>query len=415
MRLPAVEELPRFARVRQHFAADAIADVAGAVRARLAALPTSAHVRPGARVAVTAGSRGINQIDRILRTVCDELKALGAQPFIVPAMGSHGGATSAGQVELLAGFGITQATMGVPLLASMDTVELGRTPGGATVYLDRHAWAADAVVAVGRVKAHTGFRAPIESGLCKMLAVGLGKQRGADQMHAHGLADNVADAARLIVETGKVAFGVAIVENAYDRPYRIEAVPPERIHETDRELLKLSNRLLPRVPFDPLDLLIVDWIGKNLSGAGLDPNVIGMWRRLGGERRPYFDRIAVLNLTPESHGNAIGIGLADFTTRRLAEQIDFQKSYMNALTAREPAIVKVPVTLPSDRETIAVALHAASTNGAPRIARIHSTLHLDELWVSEALLPEVATDPTLEQLDDPTPLPFDPEGNLTPL
>src|SRR5262249_6992540 len=254
-----------------------------------------------------------------------------------------------------------------------------------------------------------------ESGLCKMLAVGLGKQRGADQMHDRGLGESIADAARMVLERANVAFGVAIVENAFDRPYRIVATPPERIHDTDRELLQLSNRLLPRVPFDPLDLLVVDWMGKNISGSGMDFNVVGMWRRLGGERRPYFDKIAVLNLTPESHGNALGVGIADFTTRRLVDQIDFQKSYMNALTAKAPMTVKVPVTLESDREVLQVALKSSTANGAPRLARVKSTLPPDELGVPEALLPEVEQNGQLEPLGDLLPLPFDADGNLPPL
>lgn len=431
MRLPAVETLPRFVRVRQLLPRDEIPDMVAAVRTEVRRLLgpagepvgegpaptrrralTTRPIGPGTRVAVTAGSRGINQIDRIIRAVCDELEAAGAHPFIVPAMGSHGGATPEGQVELLAEFGITEAAMAVPILASMDTVELGQTTTGARVFMDRHAYEADATVVVARVKAHTGFRAPIESGLCKMLAVGLGKQRGADAMHRHGLAASIPEAAEILLERANIAFGVAVVENAYDRPYRVVAVPPGRFHETDRELLHLSNTLLPRVPFDPLDLLIVDWMGKNLSGSGLDPNIIGMWRRLGGERRPDFNRIAVLNLTPESHGNAVGIGMADFTTRRLVDAIDYHRTYMNALTARVPESVRVPVTLANDREAIAVALAASTAGDAPRVARIKSTLHLDELWISEALVAEAAENPQLELLGEPQPLPFDAEGNL---
>jgi hypothetical protein len=206
--------------------------------------------------------------------------------------------------------------------------------------------------------------------------------------------------------------GVAIVENAFDQPYRIAVVPPERFHETDRELLQLANSLLPRVPFDPLDVLIVDWMGKNISGTGMDYNIIGMWRRIGGEKKPFFKRIVVLNLTPESHGNAIGVGIADFTTRKLFNQIDLQKTYMNGLTGNAIDAIKIPVIMDDDREAIRQALRSANPEGPPRVARIHSTLHLEHLEISEALLAEARANPQLELLGDPRPMAFDAAGNL---
>lgn len=411
--MPALE-LPRVALVRQRFARERIDDVGGAVRAAIDALGELPRLHPGARIAITAGSRGIAQIPAILAAIVSSLRARGAEPFIVPAMGSHGGASADGQREVLAGYGITPEAVGAPILASMEVVEVGRTPRGIPVYLDRLAYEADGIVVCGRVKAHTAFKAPIESGLCKMLVVGLGKQRGAETMHAAGLAQSIPEAAQVALETGKVLFGVAIVENAVDEPYRIVAVPPQRFHETDRELLRLSNSLLPRIPFDYLDVLIVDWIGKNLSGSGMDPNVIGMWRRLGGERIPDYRRIVVRDLTPESHGNAIGIGWADFTTRRLVEAIDYHAMYTNCLTANAPDVARVPMAMASDREAIEAAIKTATPSGPVRLARIHSTLRLEELYVSEALLPEVEANPALELLEPPAPMEFDAAGRLGP-
>ena len=406
--------LPPVARIRQRFAQERIRDVAAAVRDAVRSSGVGARLPRGASVAVTAGSRGINQIPEILAALVVELKSYGAEPFVVPAMGSHGGATAEGQREVLEGYGITEASVGAPIRASMDVVEVGRTPRGVPVYMDRLAYQSDGVVVCGRVKAHTAFKAPIESGLCKMLAVGLGKQRGADTMHASGLAETIPEAAAVSVAAGKVVLGLAIVENAADETYRLAAVPPERFHDTDRELLQVSNGLLPRIPFDQLDVLVVDWIGKNISGSGMDPNVIGMWRRLGGERKPDYRRIVVRDVTPESHGNTIGIGWADFTTGRLVESVDQQAMFMNCLTANAPDVARIPIALDNDRLAIQAAIKTATPAGRLRLARVHSTLRLEELCVSEALLDEVRANAALEILEEPAPMQFDPSGHLMP-
>jgi hypothetical protein len=406
--------LPRVALVRQRLAGERITDVASAVRQAVAQAGVAERVVPGARIAITAGSRGISHIAEIIAAIVACLRQRGAEPFIVPAMGSHGGATAPGQRAVLEGYGITEQACGAPIRATTEVVEVGRTQRGVPVYMDRLAFEADGIVVCGRVKAHTAFKAPIESGLCKMLAVGLGKQRGAETMHASGLAETIPDAATVALGTGKVLFGVAIVENAADEPYRIVAVPPEQFHETDRRLLEVSNSLLPRIPFDHLHVLIVDWIGKNISGSGMDPNVIGMWRRLGGERRPDYRRIVVRDLTPESHGNAIGIGWADFTTTRLVSAIDYQAMYTNCLTANAPDLARIPMAMPTDREAIEAAIKTATPQGSVRLARVHSTLRLEELYVSEALLPEVERNPNLEVIQAPAPMQFDAEGRLLP-
>jgi hypothetical protein len=415
--MPTIE-LPRVARIRQCFGAERIADVHDAVRRAVLESDVKSRLAAntgteGARIAITAGSRGISHIADILAECVAVLRSLGADPFIVPAMGSHGGATAEGQVEVLTGYGITEDRVGAPVRATMDVVEIGRT-SGVPVFMDRNAWEADGVVVCGRVKAHTAFKAPIESGLCKMLAVGLGKQRGAETMHGAGLAKTIPEAADVALSSGKVLLGLAIVENASDEPYRIEAVPPSAFHETDRRLLELSSGLLPRIPFDQLDVLVVDWIGKNISGSGLDPNVIGMWRRLGGERKPDYKRIVVRDVTPESHGNAIGVGWADFTTQRLVDSIDRAAMYMNCITANAPDVARIPISTPTDREAIELAIKTSAVSGPVRLARVHSTLRLEELFISEALLNEARANPALEILEEPAPLRFDSAGRLGP-
>jgi hypothetical protein len=407
-------ELPRLVRIRQRFGTERIEDVARTVGNALRGSALRGRVTPGARIAITAGSRGISHIEEVLAAAVATLRAFGAEPFVVPAMGSHGGATAEGQAEVLAGYGITEERVGAPICATMDVVEIGRTSRGVPVFMDRLAWEADGVLVCGRVKAHTAFKAPIESGLCKMLAVGLGKQRGAETMHASGLARTIPEAASVALATNKVMLGLAIVENASDEPFRIEAVEPAQFLERDRALLEISNSLLPRIPFDQLDVLIIDWIGKNISGSGMDPNVIGMWRRLGGERKPDYRRIVVRDVTPESHGNAIGIGWADFTTRRLVESIDRAAMEMNCITANAPDVARIPISTATDREAIELAIKTAAITAPVRLARIHSTLRLEEMYVSEALLEEAKVNPAIEVLEDPAPMVFDAAGRLGP-
>jgi hypothetical protein len=330
-------------------------------------------------------------------------------------MGSHGGATAEGQRHVLAEYGITETSVGAPIRATMDTVELGQLPSGARVYFDAIAASTDATIVVNRVKAHTAFRGEIESGLCKMTAIGLGKQRGAEQMHDHGLRDSIPAAARVSLERANIVAGLALVENAAHELATIRAAAPGEFLDTDRELLRLANTYLPRVPFDHLHVLVVGWMGKNLSGSGMDYNVVGMWRRLGGERRPNFERIVVLDLTEQSAGNALGVGIADFCTRRLFDKIDFAKMYMNGLTANALDAIKLPIILESDRQALGVALHAVGRAEDARVAIIRSTLHLDELWVSEALRSEVEQHPNLEIVSIAEDLAFDSGGRLLAL
>ncbi|MCX7860050.1 MAG: nickel-dependent lactate racemase [Chloroflexus sp.] len=398
--------LPPLFRVRQRWQTTPLVDVATTVRSELDRLGLARQLRPGMRIAVTAGSRGIANIVPITAAAVRWLRDHGAEPFVVPAMGSHGGATAAGQVALLASLGITEQSIGCPIRATMDVVELGRIADGTPVYMDRFAAEADGVLVINRIKTHTSFKAPIESGLAKMCAVGLGKRQGAEIVHrtaVYGLKEQLVPMARIVVERGKVLAGLAILEDARDQTAAIVALPPEEIGGSgEAALLLRSKEMMARLPFDRLDVLVVDQIGKNISGTGMDTNVIGRLP-IPGEPppdRPVINVIVVLDLTPETHGNANGIGLADITTARLAAKIDFHATYINVLTAGLVGLCKggLPITLPTERDAVAMAVKTCGQPdpAAVRLVRIPNTLHLEELLVSEALLPEVAANPDLE-------------------
>jgi hypothetical protein len=410
-----VMTLPKVARVRQSSDRTRIADVCGAVTAGLRSLDRIAGLPAGGRIAITAGSRGISNLVTITRAAVDVVRELGGSPFIVPAMGSHGGATAGGQQSLLAELGISEHTMECSVISSMEAAEIGRTAGGTSVYIDRHALNADGIIVINRVKPHTAFRADVESGLCKMVAVGLGKHEGAQQMHAAGLGTVIVEAARVILQRAPVLAGIAILENSVDETAEIHVVPPERFEETDRALLRRAWQMLPRIPFDPLDVLVVDEMGKNISGTGMDTNIIGIGPRVGGKiemGRPAITTIVVLGLTPESHGNANGVGLADLTTRRLVDAIDFKATYANVLTTRIWSAGRLPLILDSDREAVETAVGATPPDQV-RLVRIKDTLHLEELEISPALLPE-ARQAGLAVVDEARPLEFDEAGRLRP-
>ena len=382
--------LPKLIRVRQVFDKTRLEDAYGAVTSGLQGLGLAKKIRPGARIAVTAGSRGIHNLVQMTRAAVDTVKALGGQPFIVPAMGSHGGATDEGQKTLLADLGISEASMGCPVVSSMAVEEIGRTPAGVPVYLDRNGLHSDGIIAINRVKLHTIFRGDVESGLCKILAVGLGKHKGAQQIHKIGVAEIVVESARVILAKAPVLAGVAVLENSRDETMEVHVVPPERFEATDVALLKRAWQVFPRVLFDPLDVLVVDEMGKNISGTGMDTNVIGIGGRVGGKMTmgtPAVSAVVVLGLTPETHGNANGIGLADLTTRRLVDSIDYKSTYTNVITTRLWAGGRLPLILETDREAIELAVGDTPFDEL-RFVRIKDTLHLEELEISEALLPE---------------------------
>lgn len=416
--------LPRFHRVNQAFPRPRVPDVAAAVTAAMDRLGNAATLGGGRRVAITAGSRGINRIAEVLASVVRQVRAYGGEPFLVPAMGSHGAATAAGQLALLADLGITEETVRAPIVSSMEVVEVGQLASGMPVYVDRHAAQADAIVIVNRIKPHTDFSGDWESGLAKMTAIGLGKQRGADTIHRHGitgLRDRMPEASRLIVQKTPIALGLAIIENAYDEIAAITAVPPDQIAgPAEAQLLVTARSLMPRLPFDEIDVLIVDQLGKNISGAGMDSKILGRMKVHGvaAPGAPNVHAIVVLDVTPESHGNAVGIGLADVTTRRLVEQVDFEALYINALTSGITGVQRaaLPVVAPDDRSAILTALRVCGRHDPEnaRIVRIKNTLALGTVDVSENLFQDGTASTDLQPASLVYELQFAPDGRLRP-
>jgi hypothetical protein len=406
------------ARVRQRFPKDRVSGARNAVREQLLAAGLRRKLFRGAHVAITAGSRGMGGFVDLLAGIVDAVKAAGARPFIIPAMGSHGGATAAGQTELLRRLGVTEESVGAPIQSSMDTLKLGVSDTGAAAHVDNLAAVVDGIIVLGRVKTHPENREGVASGLLKMVTVGLGKQIGAQSAHAHGLWTSVRAVPRMTLARTKILFGVAVVENAYREPVIVEVVPAsyEAFEEADVRLLKAAKRHVGTLPFRQLDVLVADEIGKNISGTGMDLNVIGKWRVSGGKREPDFLRIAALSLTPESLGNGLGVGLADFTTRRLADEYDAAATYVNVLTATGPGEMNtregpLPLALASDREAIEVALVSALAGSRPRLCRIRNTARLDEFWITEALLEE-AQSAGMVVIEPPRQMEFDGDGNL---
>jgi len=416
--LPAA--VPQMVRLRQRFPRPREADLEDAVRTALARLDLSSRLRPGFRVAITAGSRGIRDIAPVLRVAVDELRRAGGVPLIVAAMGSHGGGTEEGQRRLLAHLGIAPDAMGTPVSVSMETVELGRTSRGHTAYCDRVAASCDGILIVNRIKPHTGFSHPFGSGLMKMLGVGLGKVPGASQIHREGAGEPMARAIReiadVVISTGRVLGGLAIIENAYDETARIVGVPAARILEEEPALFQEARGLMPSLPVEAMDLLIVDEVGKNYSGTGMDVNVIGRWR-IAGVREPdapHAERIVALRLSGTSEGNAQGIGLADFTTRALVDRIDFTATYLNCIVSTYVQRAMLPIVMATERDAVLAALGSLGLADPlqARIVRVPNTLHLEDVWVSEPLLPSLRGRPTTEVLGGPEPLRFDAAGRL---
>jgi len=372
---------------------------------------------PTGKVAVGVGSRGVGRISDVVAALVGFLKEAGAEPFVVPAMGSHGASTAEGQADVLRHLGVSEERVGCPIRATMEARKIGETPGGVSVYMDQNAFEADAVVVVNRIKPHTAFRGTVESGPTKMLAIGLGKQKGAYSIHAAGwgrIHETIPEAARVAVQSGKVAFGLAVLENADEEPYRVAAVPAEKLEESEAPLLEEAKRKLMRLPFDDIDVLVIDQIGKNISGDGADPNVTGRYPTSFASGGPNIERMVFLDLTPETGGNANGLGAADVVTERLVSKMDPPATYLNALTSTTPYPVKIPMTMPTDRMAIAAAL-AMTAGVSPqnaRLVRIQNTLKLRQMWVSEALLEEARDDERLSMLEEPRPIDFDASGSL---
>ncbi|UFJ40782.1 nickel-dependent lactate racemase [Brevibacillus humidisoli] len=385
--------LPRMAKVRQHFHAPELADTALAVRQALRQREVLKRIAPGDRVAIAVGSRGVADLPIIVREVVRAVKAQGGQPFLVPAMGSHGGATAVGQIEVLRQLGVDEETVEARIISSMEVVEVGRLANGLPVYTDRQAYEADKVIVINRIKPHTAFRGPVESGLMKMITIGLGKQKGAEAAHAYSfkyMAEHVPEMAKQVLKRVPIIFGVGTLENAYDRPAKIVAVPAEKLAEEEPLLLAEAKKLMPKLLLSPIDVLIVDQIGKDISGDGMDPNITGRYATPYASGGPEVSRIVVLGLTEKTHGNANGIGLADVTTRKLFGQIAWEKGYANALTSTVTEVVKLPMIMDTEELAVKAAIKTCNVRDLTqvRVVRIRNTLELREIWISKSLLPE---------------------------
>ncbi len=409
--------IPRMFRVRQALEGPAIPGVADEIRSKIGGLGLESKIKSGQTIAITAGSRGITGIDTILWAVVQECKALGLKPFIVPAMGSHAGATADGQRHLLEHYGITPEAMGCEIKSSMDVERIGEVMG-IPVFCDRNAWQADYIAVVARVKPHTDFDNEIESGLFKMMSIGLGKREGAEHYHRaghdFGYAKVFPTVGKKVLETARILFGVAIVENGYGQTAKIEAVLPSDFYETEKTLLRQSKSWLGKLPFDTIDLLIVDRMGKNISGTGMDPNVIGRECIQKRPESPKIKQLYVRDLTPESDGNALGIGMADLTSKRLVDRINRTNTNINVITTGALDLAKVPMYFDSDKQAIEVALGMIGLTKAEdaKVVRIENTLHVTEMDLSESLLGQAKKNSRLTQTTSPLPMQFDIDGNL---
>ncbi|MBT3359907.1 MAG: DUF2088 domain-containing protein [Rhodospirillales bacterium] len=409
-------DLPRMMPVRQGFPEDHVADIEAAVRRQLGQF--SGLDLGGKKIAVTAGSRGIKGMVEVLRAVVAELKDRGAEPFLVPAMGSHGSGTAEGQIAVMEKLGMSEAAIGAPVRSSMDVVELGTIADGTRVFWDKLAYQSDGIVVCNRIKAHTAFSGEYESGLVKMMVIGLGKHRGATALHQLGF-DNfhhaVPAAGKVVLANAPILFGVGVVENAYGQMAAIEGIAPDRIMERESELLGYSKAIMGRIQLDDIDVLIVDEIGKDVSGGGMDPNVTGRSALgLAIENTPSIQRIIVRDLTQATAGSSMGLGMADFTTKRCAEKIDLAVTYTNALTALVLLPPKIPMICESDQAALAFALRTARLqhpDGA-RIVRIKNTKDLENIWVSEAYRTDLSGRDEMRISGDTKPIRFDDAGNL---
>ncbi len=411
---------PNMYRIRQRFEGPTVQDIPATVVAELARINVASVIKPGQTVALTAGSRGVANIAMIVKATAGYLKTIGAKPFVIPAMGSHGGGTADGQLDVLRHYGITEDSMGVPLRATMEVVQIGETPDGLPVWLDKYAAEADHIGVINRVKPHTDFSGAIESGLFKMMTIGLGKYHGAQHYHRsnvqYGYEHVIRTVGRTVLTHARIAFGLGIIENGYDQTAIIQAVPASQFEATELKLQALSKQLVARLPFDFIHLLIVEEMGKNISGAGMDTKVIGRIMNIIEEspKHPRILRIYVRDLHDDSYGNATGVGLADFVSRRLVNKIDSTATYINCLTGLSPESARIPITVDTDHEAVEAALGTIGLvkPEAARIVRIKNTLFLEELDVSDALLPEVKQRDTLEILWGPKGLTFDNAGAL---
>ncbi len=409
--------LPRMIKVKQKFDSTYILDIEQETKKQLEIV--SAYDWDGKKIGITVGSRGIPGLDKILKIIGEFLITKGANPIMIPSMGSHGGATSEGQIEVLEGYGITEESTGIPFEASMDTEIIGYTKCNTPVHYDKIALNCDGVIVINKVKPHADFKAEYESGIIKMMAIGLGKHNGALALHKRGFAkfgSLLPEVGEIILEKANVIFGLAIVENAYDKPYIIEVIEKQNILSREKELLEIAKEKIARINLKTIDVLIIDEIGKNISGEGMDPNVTG---RPGsylnkGFNAPDIQKIIVRDITDVSNGNGAGVGMADFTTLKLLKKLDFGAMYTNALTATILGPAKIPLIMESDKQAISIAVMSCINieQKEPKIVRIKNTVELDEIYISEKLLSEIKDSDVFTVLDDNVVLSFDESNNL---
>ena len=411
---------PKMYRLQQNLDVPRVKNIEETLASELASLKLPSHIKAGMRIAITAGSRGIANIDRILKHLVSILKDNSARPFLIPAMGSHGGGTAGGQVEMLRSLKITEESIGAPILSSMEVLEIGQSSFGFPILVDKYATEADGIIVVNRIKPHTEFEGPIESGLFKMMAIGMGKHKGCKEVHKqavnYGYRKVIPEIGKAILEKLPILFGIGVVENIYDETAYIRAILPADFLAEETRLLVEAKRLMARLPFTKIDVLIIDEMGKNISGTGMDTNVIGRIMFIG-EREPEspkITRIAVLDLTEEAHGNAVGIGLADFTTKKLVKKIDHDAMAMNAIAAMSPEKGRIPIALSTDKAAVEAALNTigAVEPGKARLIHIKNTLEMGKLDISEALLQELKGRKDLTLIKELGPLSFDQTGNI---
>lgn len=420
-RLLADTPIPRMFHARQDFPRDVIPadEIPGVIYEQMGQEQFSSLIKPGMTIAVTAGSRGIRNVDIITKAIVDFVKEKGAHPFIVPAMGSHGGATAEGQLEVLASYQITPETMGCPIKSSMEVVELGVSERGKKVYLDKHAYEADGIIVSCRLKPHNAFRGPYESGPCKMMTVGLGKQAGASLVHGDGMdviAQNIPTMAKVVLEKARILFAVPCIENAYDETCRIEAILAKDILKREPELLKYAFSNMPQLIVGETDVLVVDEIGKNYSGTGVDPNITGTFSTPYASGGIKVQRTCFLNLSEASHGNALGCGLASAITKKIFDEMDVEKMYPNCITSTVLASARIPCVVANDKEAMQICIRTCNkidTDHA-RVVRIANSLHIDQIMLSESYYEDVKNGkyPGIVALDEPQELVFDENGNL---
>ncbi|MDK8642256.1 lactate racemase domain-containing protein [Niallia taxi] len=409
--------VPKMAKVKVKFDDAKIDNLDFVLMEKLQREQVVKSIKPGMEIAVAVGSRGLDRIIELTAATVKFLKSLGAKPFIVPSMGSHGGATAEGQRAVLEHLGITKEAVGAEIRSSMEVVEVGRLANGLPVYVDKFALQADGIVVINRVKPHTAFRGPVESGIMKMISIGLGKQKGAEACHQMGfkhMAENVPAMAKVIMEKTPFLFGVATVENAFDKIAIVEVLTPDEVIAKEPDLQKKAKSLLPKLFFDQLDVLVIDEIGKNISGDGMDPNITGRYPTPYATGGPDVNKMVVLDVTPQSEGNANGVGTADFTTQRLLDKMDREGTYANGLTSTVVAPTKIATTLPNDKMAFQAAVKTCNilNFNDVKLVRIKNTLVLSEIEVSEGLLEYVRSHPNMEQITDLNEISFDEKGNL---